>query len=99
MKIQDSYPISHMHQCFDAPGDATILSTGAPNRGYCIVQIVEGEGFITAIMSHKSMVLFTSIVLGLKNAPGTFQRSMYDLFRNINLQLGVSNLVDIGILL
>lgn len=74
--IGDAYPIPCTDAFIYSLGDAPIFSTLNSNCGYCQVYIEETDHDEAAFTSNHGLYLFIRVPFGLKNAPGTLQRSI-----------------------
>lgn len=72
--IGDAYAIPRMDECIDFLGDAQVFSKLDANYGYWQVEIVEADLDKTAFTSPHGLYSFVRMLLGVQNAPGTFQR-------------------------
>lgn len=65
-----------MDECIDSLVDAIIFSTLYVNCGYWQLEIDKSDPDKKTFTSHHGFYRFRRIPFGLKNVPGTFQRSI-----------------------
>lgn len=82
----DSYLIPRMDKCNAFLGNAAIFSTSDANSGYWQVEIEEADRDKTAFNLHHRLHRFVCMSSGLRNASGTFQRTMDVISSTVRLQ-------------
>lgn len=70
-------PISRKDACLSSLGEPAILSALNTNSGHWQIKIVELDRDKTTFMSHHGLHRFIHMPPGLRNVPGTFQRTIY----------------------
>lgn len=87
-----------MDECIDSLGYTTMFSTMDTNTGYWPDETVEDNREISTFTLHHCPFRFILIPLGLKNAPGTFQRAMNVMLTKVKRQFVVLYFEDIFII-
>lgn len=72
----DSYLIPWIEECVDSLRKAVVFSSIDASSGYRKVQIEDEDQNKTAFASRHGLYRFVPLPFGLKNAPGTSQRTM-----------------------
>lgn len=73
---RDSYPIPRLDECIYFLGRAAISSFLNANSGYCRIEIEKPDGAKIIFTLHHGLYWFIYMPSGLRNEPGTFQRTM-----------------------
>lgn len=71
-----SCPKTHVNECIDSLGEATIFPTLDASSEYWQVEIDKVSRDKAALTSHHGLLQFICMPFGLRNANGTFQQSM-----------------------
>lgn len=74
---RDVYPKPRMDEFIDSLVEAAISSTLDAKSAYWQVEIDEANEDRTELTSHHGLFRLICIRLSLRNAPGTFRRTMY----------------------
>jgi len=74
-------------------GKATIFTKLDLKNGYYVIRMAEGEEWKTGCKSRYSLYEYTVMLLGICNAPSTFQSRINDVFRDM-LDVGVIAYMD-----
>lgn len=93
--IRDSYPIQRIDECIDSLGSAEIFSTLDCNWGYWQIGIDECDRHKSAFTSHRGLFQYKRRPFGLRNAPGTFQRTIDIILATSKWQYAIIYLDDI----
>ncbi|XP_042875418.1 uncharacterized protein LOC122255445 [Penaeus japonicus] len=79
----DSFPLPRIDDIIDALGDATYLSKIDLLKGYYQVPLTERAKTISAFVTPDGLYQYKVMPFGLRNAPCTFQRLIFDVIREL----------------
>lgn len=84
-----------MDERIDSLGEATVFSTLDANGSYWQIEIEKSDRDKTAFTSPHGLYRFIRMPFGLRNAPGTFQRTMDVILSTVKWQFALVYLDDI----
>lgn len=88
-------PILRMDECIDSFCEAAIFSRLAGNSAHWKLKIEESHGDKTTFTSRHGLYRFIWMLFGLRNTPGTFQRTMVVILAIVEWQFGLVYLENI----
>ncbi len=93
--VADRYPMPCIDEIMARLGCARFFTTFDLFRGYLQVQMEEADKQKTAFQTHRGLWQFKVMPFGLRNAPATFQRLMYDVLGDAAWKYAMAYLYDI----
>lgn len=73
---KDVYSLSRTEDCLDSLGDSKVFTSLDCTSGCCQVPFRKKDQVSTAFTTHYGIFDWTTVQLGLTNAPATFQRAL-----------------------
>ena len=80
----DSFPIPRIADCIDQIGNAKYVSTFDMLNGYWQEPLTQQSREISAFITPSGLYKYKVMLFGMKNAPGTFQKMVHKLVRDID---------------
>jgi hypothetical protein len=93
--IKDRYPIPNIQLIIDSLHGARYFSTLDLLSGYWQIEIEEKHKYKTAFICEYGLYEFNCMPFGLCNAPGTFQREMNNVLKDVLYEFTLVYLDDI----
>lgn len=94
---QNAYLIPRLDKCIDSLGEASFFSTLDANSGCWQTEIDEADRNKTAFTSHHEIYRFIRMPFRLRNAPGTFQRTMDFILSTVKWRFALVYFDDIAV--
>ena len=80
----DSYPLPRLDDLVDSVGNAKYVSKVDLQKGYYQIPLSSQARLISAFVTPDGLYQYTRMPFGLKNAPGTFQRVINYVLRDLD---------------
>lgn len=84
--VGDAFPMPSVMEALDALGGAKYFSTLDLTSGYYQIEVEEKDQHKTAFSTPFGLYEYQRMPMGLKNSPATFQRLMFIVFGDMNIE-------------
>lgn len=81
--IAETYPLPRLDECIDRFRDPSVFTTLDANSGYWKIPISGRDHDKTCFTMHGGKYRYKRIPFALRNAPETFQRTLYIILRGV----------------
>ncbi|CAM4678617.1 unnamed protein product [Leuciscus chuanchicus] len=79
----DSFPLPRMEDCVDRVGNAKFVTKLDLLKGYWQVPLTSRASEISAFVTPDNFLQYSVLAFGMRNAPATFQRLMYNVLAGV----------------
>ena len=93
--VADAYPLPRIDDCLDSLGNTQIFTTLDCNAGYWQVPVAPADRDKKSFTSYFGTYRYVRMLLGLRNAPATFQRALDIILNAVQWQTCVIYLDDV----
>jgi Reverse transcriptase (RNA-dependent DNA polymerase) len=93
--VPETYPLPRMDECIDSLGEAPMFTTLDCKSSFWQIPLYPIDMDKTAFMSHHGLYQFTRLPFRLRNAPGSFRRTVDNILAGVKCKTCLLYLDDI----